>query len=234
MILWRGKSGYRGRSDTAIQAILTGTRTPSRNPKTGPMAQLTLDLVKVTPIEAVKTGHNDAICGGCTRKRNIAPSDQKCYVNHFQAPESSHKAHHGHAVTPLTPVDIQAIRRNGIRFGAYGDPAFLPKQLVTRLCSVAKSAGWTGYTQRWSLKSSQWLKHIAMASVSTVAQARKAEAMGWRAFYVRPSGSPLPDGFTQCPAAKEAGHRTTCQRCNLCNGSGDQDRRRSISTEDHS
>ena len=57
-----------------------------------------------------------------------------------------------------------------------------------------------------------------MASVETEDEARLAVACGWRYFRVkRASDRPLPNEHT-CPASAEGGHRTTCERCGLCNG----------------
>lgn len=61
-----------------------------------------------------------------------------------------------------------------------------------------------------------------------------AEEMGWRWFGVKfasDSGA-NPLGSITCPASKEAGHRTTCTKCGLCEGA--QKQAKNIVIRDHS
>ena len=236
MILWQGKTPVTGRTEK-IQAIITGHETgkPTANAKTGAMATIWIDLVDVSPRDAQLDGSYKAVCDGCTHGADV---NGTCYAAGLpiRAHQATWKAHkkRGAGVETLTRQHIDNISRSGLRFGGDGDPSMLPPNLVKMLARVAARAGWTGYTQQWRKDKNQWLRHFLMASCDTIEDAEKAESLGWRAFYVRPKNTPLPPNFTQCPAAKEGGRRTTCQRCNLCNGStGDNDRRRSISTELH-
>ena len=61
-----------------------------------------------------------------------------------------------------------------------------------------------------------------MASVDTLQEDTSAKAKGWRTFYVTDPDQPLPmiEGSILCPASEEAGKRTTCERCGLCEGAG--------------
>ena len=53
-----------------------------------------------------------------------------------------------------------------------------------------------------------------MASVDYGIVDKSARAMGWRTFFVNGS-----DGdHVTCPASKEAGYKTTCDKCKLCMG----------------
>ncbi len=112
----------------------------------------------------------------------------------------------------------EAIEARGIRFGAYGDPAAVPSSLWRNL---ARFGRWTGYTHQWRRRPS--LRGLLMASVDSVDEAREARARGWRTFRVehdRGAELELERGETLCPASIEAGKRTTCDRCGLCNGVG--------------
>jgi hypothetical protein len=62
-----------------------------------------------------------------------------------------------------------------------------------------------------------------MASVDTVEEAHAAWLGGWRTFRIRAPQDPLlaldrTPLECVCPASDEAGHRTTCERCQLCRG----------------
>jgi hypothetical protein len=76
----------------------------------------------------------------------------------------------------------------------------------------------TTYTHQWRATSARGLRSIAMASVESVDDARRAHAAGWRTFRVKLPGAPLLDHEITCPASIEAGARTTCYDCGLCNG----------------
>jgi hypothetical protein len=58
-------------------------------------------------------------------------------------------------------------------------------------------------------------QELLMASVSTPTQAAAAHAAGWRTFRVDSEAQP---GEVVCPASKEAGQKTQCDRCALCSG----------------
>ncbi len=62
-----------------------------------------------------------------------------------------------------------------------------------------------------------------MASVDSIIgydkEYNKARALGWRTFRIRESAeNPVMEDEFICPASKEAGVLTNCQKCNLCNG----------------
>ena len=158
-----------------------------------------------------------------------------CYVRTGEGPRSIYAAHgRGRypdvdTLTPDVHADISfAIGARGIRWGAYGDPAFLPLPVVERWTGWTGATRWTGYTHQWRTCNpgfSRWL----MASCDTTGDVLTAEAAGWRGFRAAPSDEPdhhpnrLPSEIV-CPAAEEAGSRTTCDRCGLCNGSGGSSR----------
>ena len=98
--------------------------------------------------------------------------------------------------------------------------------------AVPSIAGRTGYTHQWTRRPA--LKRLVMASCETSAQAEIAQRQGWRTFRVKAPDSPLMAGEITCPASAEAGQRTTCDQCLLCNGStGPTDRRANIAINTH-
>ena len=73
-----------------------------------------------------------------------------------------------------------------------------------------------------------------MASVETAEQRAAAHARGYRTFRIVASPDDLESGEILCPASKEAGHRTTCAECLLCNGKrGPDDHRKDIAVVAH-
>lgn len=98
-----------------------------------------------------------------------------------------------------------------VRFGTYGEPVLHGFNLVKAMTSVAKS--WTGYTHQWRVHPP--FAEFFMASVHTPAMESKARTEGWRSF--ASLSSPSVD-FVNCPASKEGGMRTSCDKCGLCSG----------------
>lgn len=90
----------------------------------------------------------------------------------------------------------------------------------------------TGYTHQWRTAPPTLAARV-MASVHTLAEAREAWSRGWRTFRVMSSGDAPQQGEILCPASKEAGERTSCERCGLCNGSLPGDRRKSVAIYAH-
>ena len=223
MKIYEGRSKMRGWTGS-IQAILTGYKStsPSRNSKTGPVVQLRIQSADENPIAAHKSGRDRGVCGTCTERHSEGGS---CYVDVARGELSTWKAHQGQ---PAHFDAVEIMSRVGLRLGAYGDPAMLPENVIKRLCAVANKfrPNHTGFTQRWRLKSNQWLRFFCMASVNSAAEARKAHDLGWRTFRVRSADEPIEPGEITCPASKEAGRRTTCQRCVLCDGMRTADDRR--------
>ena len=229
MLIWEGLTKFRTNKHEnrrTIQAILTGHKSgsPSKNSKTGPVVQLHILDKERNPVDAQSTGDDSAVCGTCAhrhieaQKKNANEADGHCYVETARAELSTWRAHYGNEVEPFNAVD--ALSRSGLRLGAYGDPAMLPEKVIRRLCAVANKfrQNHTGFTQRWRLKSNQWLRFFCMASVRSADEAQQAHDLGWRTFRIRSKTEPIEPGEITCPASKEAGRRTTCQRCVLCDG----------------
>lgn len=102
-----------------------------------------------------------------------------------------------------------------VRFGAYGEPVLLPLDMVAKLTSLVDKKRWTGYTHQWNKPEFAPYAAYFQASCHNAFEAAIAKDMGWRSFVVVPEHI---DGAVNCPASKEAGNKTTCSQCSLCNG----------------
>lgn len=98
-----------------------------------------------------------------------------------------------------------------IRFGTYGEPVLHSLATVKRMVSNAKS--WTGYTHQWH--KSPGFNEVFMASTHSDKMEQKAKVLGWRSF-VSVKGS--IDRLVSCPASKEGGYKSSCDKCGLCSG----------------
>lgn len=101
-----------------------------------------------------------------------------------------------------------------VRFGIYGEPIFLPKDMIAELSKIGEN--WTGYTHQWN---KDWAKPYSlyfMASVHSQFEAAIAKDMGYRSFMVTLDEV---NGAVNCPASKEAGRKAVCATCGLCSGS---------------
>ena len=216
------------------KTVITGTRTPSQNVKTADMLQVTIMPLASKPSEAVRNGDDESVCGQCPKrpllvnlaKKRIAEANvgltkkaialiQKesvnapCYVETAKAPNGIYKTEY-----PTTPTG----RNVPVRFGAWGDPAAMD---LPTLQSILKQGNGkhTGYTHQWNNPNiDPNIKQLLMASVDNVQQAKDAQAKGWRTFRVRKATEPILENEVACPASKEGGKRTTCNRCGLCSG----------------
>lgn len=224
MIIYDGPSRFDG---SPIVAIITGHDRPSKNPKTGTMAQLWILGKTDRPYQAVLDGTDRSVCGNCPLRGDVALEQPRaCYVRVMQAPTAVYKRFLSGGYQTATPVEANAIlkaKRYSLRLGAYGDPAALPLSVIRELASGIKT---TGYTHAW-LQSREYQPWI-MASVDTASDQAKATRLGWRTFRTRTTNEPLQSGEISCPASAEAGHRTTCADCVLCGGANVQARNISI------
>jgi len=207
-VLYEGPSAINGEN---IAAILTLN---SSNVKTGNMAQLWILAKDTAPHIAQKTGEDSAVCGDC-------PIKKECYVLTFQGPLSVWNAYKRGSymrISANTPIFdrhifIELVSTLIIRFGAYGDPAALPKWLIKSIAENCKD--FTGYTHQWNKRKFNFLKNYFMASVETKKLAEKAIKKGFRYFRIKQSRADNFENEIDCPSD----NGVQCIDCKLCNGS---------------
>lgn len=217
-VAWEGASLLDG---TPIAVLVTGMKGESKNRKTGPMVQ-----VWILPADGSRAHDRiPSVCGTCPRQPT-GLGDGSCYAWAVRAVPSVLRG-----VTKATRWTLdkaaQALAGRKVRLGALGDPAAVPAHVWRAL--VSQAAGWTGYTHAWTLAPD--LRELLMASVDSESEQMRAERNGWRTFRVHTPGERLTSREITCPASDEAGHRTTCEKCQLCKGASS--RARSIAIVDH-
>jgi hypothetical protein len=171
-------------------------------------------LPAISPIAAVRSGADAAVCGDCPHRGEGDGRQRSCYVwspgvdNIWQA--------RGKAVR-MEPAAFAA-QHGGLqlRIGAYGDPVAVPIWVWAPLLQTAD--GWTAYTHQWRTPRAREYRTWCMASVDTPAEQHEAALAGWRTFRVRQADEPLRGDEVSCPASAEGGHRTVCATCELCQG----------------
>lgn len=219
-ILWEGRSLLTGQMIRASLKL-------SGNSKTGDLPE-----IWVTPIlseqqldgdvwESIKSVQ-ESVCGLCPyAKGNGCYVDPRGIVAHVKALHGVSPNGKPAKFTPkLTHDEKVAIgeRLGPVRFGAWGDVAAVPYHQL-EMFEVG-----TGYTHQWKSEYSpdglvadrKW-KSKLMASSGGKAEADEARKMGWRTFSIQHEAD-RKDGFILCPASDEAGKRTNCDTCLLCNG----------------
>lgn len=213
-ILWEGESLYDGKPIVVIATM------NSDNGKTGDMVQTWILRQDINPIEASRTGEDSSICGTCPHKGK--PSDKAtgwakeraCYVNLLHGPLGIWKAYRNGSYPRVSPIAFAGlVAGRMVRVGSYGDPAAVPVTVWQAI--VAQAKGWTAYTHA----SLNPLPDMLMTSADSLVQAQAAWNKGERTFRIVSAVTDLVKGKEAlCPASKEAGMRSTCESCKLCNG----------------
>jgi len=197
----------------------------SSNDKTGNMVQTFIICKDTDPITANRRGEDYSICGNCVHrgvpnfKKNSGGADKRsCYVM-LLGVLSVYKAYkkgnytlaQGHDAIAELGIDRE------VRLGTYGDSSAVPSYIWDSLLS--KSKGRTGYTHQFDIKSADVRADLCMISVDTKEQAYHQWSLGNRTFRVGKTLQDMVKGKEiLCPASKEAGQRTTCEKCLLCSG----------------
>ena len=233
MTLAKIKAGiiYRGPSVLDDSPIVCIATINSNNIKTGAMLQtwILADDPERDPLTINRLGLDYGICGECplkgtpnhTKPKGTA-DNRPCYVTLYHAPLNIWKTlQRGRypTINPETLADYGAGQT--IRLGAYGDPAAVPHSIWDAVLTNAK--GWTGYTHQFGLigkKAREVIAAACMVSADSLADAKRHWAEGRRTFRVITGADQVAEGEIICPATKEGGQRTTCEKCKLCQGSG--------------
>lgn len=222
--VWEGTSLIDG---GPIMVLLT---LHSKNVKTGDMAQLMILRSDKHPQEALEDGSDGSICGMCPHRPQKGSSVGSCYVRVNHAPASVWRSYKCGGVPTCSLFEAaRLVAGRSVRLGSYGDPAAVPSHIWTVLLGRVKSH--TGYTHQWKESYAANLVGICMASCETEEDERRAKSRGWRTFSVRRADTAVRANQIVCPASEEAGWKTTCEKCRLCDGSsGLGDRRKDIVT----
>ena len=226
-------------SDVVVLAV--GLKASSSNRKTGGMVQVYILRRDMSPLDAVRAGADVSVCGDCQHRATWRVNRngervlrRRCYVDLGKGAAGVWACYHRGGYRRAEAHELGDIfRGRTVRFGAYGDPYYMPWHLIPAI--AAHAARWTGYTHQWRNVGATALSGYLMASVDSEAEALEARRMGWRTFRVAPKGdSTRLEREISCPASAEAGKRTTCDRCGLCNGRRGDDGRAHIVIQDHS
>jgi len=207
VIAYEGVSRING---APIVVIISGILEPSSNGKTGDMLQAYILRSDIPPLEALETGKDSAICGGCPFRKALRGG---CYVNVGQAPRGIWECYKNGAGYEYCTDPASLFRRTDrIRLGAYGDPVAAPLEMWQSL--VSHSAGWTGYAHQWRAKMARGFSSILQASCDSIADQEEATARGWGTFRVSALGDrdTVPGEF-YCPAPA-----IDCRDCLRCDG----------------
>ena len=127
VVLWKGRSSL---AHQQVLVVLTGLSRKSANPKTGNMLQAWVLVENTSPISAIHSGADRAICGNCPLRGSIQSGrnrNRACYVNVGQAPQSIWNAYQrGSYPRYSRQKHAHLVQGRAIRFGAYGDPTAIP------------------------------------------------------------------------------------------------------------
>lgn len=212
---------YRGPSLIDGAPIVVVALWSKANRKTGGMLQTYVIREDIDPLQASKTGEDASICGDCPHRGTPTEDPAKkqaqgrtCYVLLGQGPLIVYRALHRGRYPDAQSAEARAALGRGrlVRIGTYGDPGAVPGKVWEDLISQAQ--GWTAYTHRIG-----WRPDLAMQSADSYAEAQEQWAKGRRTFRVVAKTEDIDlTREVLCPASKEAGQRTTCAACKLCNG----------------
>ena len=196
-----------------IFASIHKIKTKSLNSKTGDMVGLYVMPIDFSPSDAIKLKMDNLTCGDCL----LRPSKGgPCYVNTPWL-----KGAWGSVKGQMTRW-MKGYFKKPVRFGVWGDPAFVPLSILRKLAKKHKKH--TGYTHQWLNVNSDY-SEILMASIDNlladkmgitpIELKRKANKLGYRTFRVINEGQPIDHDEILCP---NSSHGTQCADCGLCNG----------------
>ena len=227
-VIYEGPSSLDQAVDIAV--IVTNVRgyrvTACSNRKTQDIAQTFILPINLSPaIVAWTPGASYSVCGDCPLQAHYHSGGRTrlCYVNMAPVVKVWMAYREGRYVQTTPSCVNRALRtyrkfhegEQGIRGGAWGDPAAVPLMVWRHLMNEVDYRPM--YTHQWRNLDPKTWGHWAMASVETKDDAAIAQAMGWRTFRVMSLSNPslLPTEI-MCPYMTPL--QITCDRCGLCNG----------------
>lgn len=203
-----------------LNGVIVNFQFVTSNEKTGSLIQNYLIPQEwIESIEKITKLSDKAVCFDCPHGQS---EEKTCYVRKGQSAMGlASKVRSMRKIgldnipefSPEIEADLlNAIEGRGVRFGSYGEPILLGENLISKITKRAKF--WTGYTHQWH--KNNWAKNYFMASVESSIVSNVAQKMGFRTFFVGQAND--PKNYVTCPASKEAGKITTCDKCKLCMG----------------
>lgn len=216
-----------------LNGVIVNFQFETSNTKTGSLIQNYLIPQEwIDSIEKISGLSDKSVCFDCPHSKDLAKT---CYVRKGQSEMGLSSKVRSLRKLGLKNIPeygpeieaklLKAVEGRGVRFGSYGEPILLGAELVSKITRKAKF--WTGYTHQWH--KNNWAKDYFMASVESVTISDLAQKSGFRTFFV---GQPNdPKNYVTCPASKEAGNLTTCDKCKLCMGT--QSKAKSVSILPH-
>ena len=203
---------YEGPSKFDKKPIVSIVTFSSTNEKTGNMAQLWILPMDEAPHEAVKSGNDQSVCGGCQHRHSLGGA---CYVLPFQGPLSVWRSYKRGLYPKSNPKALLKLMGKELRLGAYGDPAMLPEDHLRAVKSVAR--GTTGYSHQWKNKRLKHAMKYCQGSVDSLEEAKQFKEMYPNGHYFRVTSdiSDIQEDEIQCLADTKG---ITCQQCMLCDG----------------
>ena len=168
-------------------------------------------MSRTPPLADVTAGTDTCICRHCPHRGS--GTKRTCCVNVGQALVNILKTCKKVTYRPITSYQ-EVLEDRVVRFGAYGDPAFIPDGVVARALTFAK--GHTGYTHQWYQDFADDFRGVFMASVDSDLEEQTAQSQGWKTFRVFHPDAEI-SGSKICPASITE-HHVQCMKCLLCNG----------------
>lgn len=215
--VWTGPSRIEG---SPLVVLVTGLK-GSSNTKTGNMVQSYILRSDMDPLQALRTGSDTAICGGCVHKARSYDgktwTGRSCYVRVDTAPLGIYRAWKRGNVPRVTLSELSELTRGRmVRLGTYGDPASVP--LAVWDAYTAHATGWTGYTHQAANKNLRDVLKYCQLSADSPSDSLAARASGIGSFRVLAQGENALPFEMVCPASKEAGKVKQCIACKACTG----------------
>jgi len=233
-VLYKGPSMLsKGRDIVAILRTAGNTKTGKK--EAWGLWIIPLDIGKSMFNKDVPPGSHMSVCGSCPLGGSYTLGGditRLCYVN-AQGVNALARSYFKSNVNGGFYEAAKELERNPpniVRVGSWGDGAALPTRVLKKLFKLLKKhkVGHTAYTHQWRVDARKVIRQNFMASVHNQEEREQANSKGFRVFGVGEF-----DGATLCPASEEAGKRSTCAQCKLCDGGTVADSRRDIYIPPH-